>query len=310
MQLTDQTLRSFSYLTRKLPYHRKLNQLYKHFNRMFLALGAKSIVNAKMKDGTTILADLTTRTERISFYTGKYDPDFIGIIQNLFNPNDCFLDIGANIGFYSVSMGHFIRSKNGGGKVISFEPFEGNYSRLINNLEVNDLLDICHPNKFGLSNKSDETFITLREDFKHGSSTGNAAIPTSKTFDEGFKLSPIKLEVLDEFWKNSTFVNDKIDMVKMDIEGHEDFCLEGGLETFKKHRPTILMEVNKPYYVSRQVELDTRFLPLIPKDYNIYRMIGKYWVRIDSLNACKNLDNVFLVPHEKLSMEAYGLFRD
>ncbi|MDO5977546.1 FkbM family methyltransferase [Flavivirga spongiicola] len=310
MRFTNKVLSVLSDITRKLPYHRKLNQIYKHLNRLLLALGAKPIVKAKMKDDTTILVDLSTKTERISFYTGQYDPDLISIIHSLFNPNTCFLDIGGNIGYYSVSIGNFIRSKKASGKVVAFEPFEGNYLRLINNLKENNLGEICEANQFGLSNKSEKTEITLREDFKHGSNTGNAAIRTSEAMDEGFKVSPIKLERLDDVWCKDYSHYGNIDLIKMDIEGHEDFCLEGGKETINKHRPTILMEVNKPYYEAREVELDELFFPLIPKNYNIYKESGTKWSRIESLNDCSRLDNVFLIPVEKLELEAYHIFKN
>ncbi|WP_341215584.1 FkbM family methyltransferase [uncultured Wocania sp.] len=310
MKLANKILNSLSGVTRKLTYHRKLNQLYKHFNRVLLALGAEPIVTATMEDGTIMLVDLSTKTERISFYTGKYDPDLIAVTQSLFNPNSSFLDIGGNIGYYSVAMGHFIRLKKATGKVIAFEPFEGNYLRLTNNLKINDLNNICEVNQFGLSNKVEETEITLREDFKHGSKTGNAAIRTSEAMDEGFKLSPIKLEVLDDIWEKKYSEIANIDVVKIDIEGHEDFCLEGGKETLRKHRPTILMEVNKPYYQARKVELDERFLQLIPENYNIYKQNGLKWNKIKSLNECITIDNVFLIPLEKLSLKGYNIFEN
>ena len=308
MKFTNKVLNVLSGITRKLTYHRKLNQLYKNFNGLLLALGAEPIVVAKMQDGTTMLVDLSTKTERVSFYTGKYDPGLIPVIQSLFNPNSSFLDIGANIGFYSVSTGNYIRSKNASGKVVSFEPFEGNYSRLTNNLEANDLNGICETNQFGLSNQAEETQITLREDFKNGSNTGNAAIRTSQAMDKGFRLAPIKLEKLDDIWTKNYGAHANIDIIKMDIEGHEDFCLEGGKETIGKHRPTILMEVNKHYYKARNVELDERFFPLIPENYNIYKQNGLKWNRIQSLNECSTLDNVFLVPTEKLGLKEYDIF--
>ena len=310
MKSTNKCLNVLSGITRRLVYHRKLNQLYKHFNRIALVLGAEPIVNAKMEDNTTMLVDLSTKTERISFYTGKYDPELIAVIHSLFNPNRCFLDIGANIGFYSISMGNLIRSKKSTGSVISFEPFGGNYLRLIKNLEMNNLNETCKANPFGLSNKSDETEITLREDFKHGSNTGNAAIRTSEAMDKGFKVSPIKLEKLDDIWLKDYNDCGNIDIIKIDIEGHEDFCLEGGQEVIKKHRPTILMEVNKPYYVARHVKLDERFFPLIPENYSIYKQKGLKWKRIESLNVCKTIDNVFLVPQEKLSLDGYNVFEN
>src|ERR1035437_6524684 len=94
----------------------------------------------------------------------------------------------------------------------------------------------------------------------------------------------------------------------MDIEGHEDFCLEGGQRVIREHRPTILMEVNKPYYSARGVKLDERFLPLIPDRYSIYRHADSVWRRIVSFNDCSNIDNVFLIPNERLNLESYKFF--
>lgn len=309
MNLSTKFLKTISVLTKKLPEHRKLNQLYKHFNRIGLVMGADPIVVSEMKDGTRMHVDLSTKTERISFYTGKYDSRFIGVIKSLFNVDSCFLDVGANIGFYTIALGNHIKEKNAKGKVISFEPFEGNYNRLTDNVKLNSLESFCFLNPYGLSNKVMETQITLREDFKHGSNTGNAAIQTSKDMDKGFKLFPIKLKDLDEVWTNDFKNLGNIDMIKMDIEGHEDFCLEGGKNTIEKHRPTILMEVNKPYYEARKVKLDATFLKLIPSNYNIYRTVGLKWVKIISLNECSKNDNVFLVPQEKLETDAYRIFK-
>ena len=310
MKFTNKILNALASQTRKLKYHRKLNQVYKHFNRLFLALGAEPKVKTKMDDGTEMFVDLSTKTERISFYTGQYDPKLIEITQKLFNADHCFMDIGANIGYYSVSISQFIRSKNSQGRVISFEPFEGNFKRLSRNIETNKLNYICSLNHIGLSNKSEESQITLREDFRHGSSTGNASIPTSNSMDEGFKLSPIKLERLDDVWNKNYRDYGIIDFIKMDIEGHEDFCLEGGQKTINTFRPTILMEVNKPYYEARGVSLDERFFPLIPENYKIFNQNGFKWNSIESLNECKVLDNVFLIPIEKLDHKEYTFFEN
>ncbi|AXT20794.1 FkbM family methyltransferase [Flavobacteriaceae bacterium AU392] len=310
MKLTNKILTISSSITRQLPYHRKLNKLYKHFNRLFLAIGADSLMTAKMEDGTNMLVDISTKTERISFYTGKYDPELIKIIHSLLITDSCFLDIGANIGFYTISMGNYFKSQKFSGKIIAFEPFEGNFRRLSDNLKMNKLTDVCLLNKYGLSNKSEESQITLREDFKRGSNTGNASIPTSEEMDQGFKLSPIKLKSLDDVWPNDFEKYGKIDIMKMDIEGHEDFCLEGGSETINKYRPTILMEVNKPYYKARNVELDERFFKLIPKEYAIFRESNLKWTQINSLNECSTLDNVFLIPKEKLNLKGYHIFEN
>lgn len=308
MKTSNKILESVSSVARNIPYSSKFRGIYLFFNRAMLKLGAESVVSAKMKDDTSMLVNLTTRTERGSYYTGKYDQDLIDIIHSLILPDSSFLDVGANIGFYSVSIANFFRSKKSNGKVIAFEPFDGNFQRLSENIKENKLDSYCDLNHFGLSNKPDKITITLREDFKSGSSTGNAAIPTSKEMDSNYKTSPITLKTLDDIWFKKYTNLGKIDIVKMDIEGHEDFCLEGGQKTINKHRPTILMEVSKPYYQSRNVKLDDTFFPLIPENYYIFQKSKKGWLRIDTLEKCSRIDNVFLVPTEKLDLKAYQIF--
>lgn len=308
--MTSKFLKKVSEQTKKLPEHRKLNQLYKKVNKLALAFGHDSNVVSEMKDGTKMLVDLSTRTERMSFYTGKYDSFFIQTIKSLLQVDSCFLDIGANIGFYTIAIGNYLKEINSEGKVISFEPFEGNFKKLSENLKLNALEDYCFLNAYGLSNETTETEITLREDFKHGSNTGNAAIKTNVEMDKGFKVSPIQLKVLDEVWIKEFDHLGTIDIIKMDIEGHEDFCLKGGKKTIEKHRPSILMEVNKHYYEARKIELDSTFLKLIPENYKIYKPHNSKWIQISSLNECTRIDNVVLIPEEKLKNKGYDMFND
>ncbi len=220
---TDKIIAAGSTVTRNLPYFRGLGSVCRRINKQILKFNPSPIVKAKMKDGTIIMVDLRTNTEMPAYWLGKYDDDFIKIIRTIFNHDSIFLDVGANIGFYTVAIGAHIRSKNGCGKVISFEPFDGNFSRLIENIEINSLGYFCKPYKVGLSDTSHDSLITLREDFSKGSGTGNASIPTNAKFDQGFKTALIKLERLDDFWKNSSFNYPEIDFIKVDIEGHEDF---------------------------------------------------------------------------------------
>lgn len=310
MNLANKILQSLSQISRSLPYHRKLNHFFYFLSKILLLIGAKPIVIANMMDGTSIKVNLTTRTEKKAFFTGKYDSDLIEIIQKLILPDSTFLDIGANIGFYSLSIGHFFKSNNYSGKVLSFEPFIGNFERLNENISTNKLRAICITKNFGLSNCSAKLDITLREDFKHGSSTGNAAIPTNKDFDKGFKTSPIQLHRLDDVFKDIVSKETKIDIIKMDIEGHEDLCLDGAQNTIKTHRPTILMEVAKAYYKARGVKLDDTFFPLIPEKYTCFYQKENRWTPLKSLENCIEIDNVFWVPNEKLHLKEYSIFKN
>ena len=282
--------------------------LQRFFIRLLMRLGAQPIVTAKMKDKTSMLVDLRTNTEYGAFFNGEYDSDLIRVIRLLLNPDYYFLDIGANIGFYSVAIGAYMKSKESSGRVVAFEPMDANFNRLLDNLKVNDLGSYCLAYNIGLSNQSGDSKIVLRQDFLDGSDTGNCSISINEKVDFGFNKKPIKLERLDNFWAELFEEYLKIDIIKMDIEGHEDFCLEGGQKVLKEYRPTILMEVNKPYYETRSVNIDERFLPLIPEKYSIFRQSDAKWRSLDSFNECSNIDNVFLVPRERLNLDPYKIF--
>lgn len=296
--------------TRTVPQFRGLGRLCNAVNNITLKLGAPPLAEAKMRDGTQILVDLTTTTEKMAFYRGCYEPRLTTLIHSLLNQNDYFLDIGANIGFYTVSVGALFRANSAHGKVISFEPFAGNYERLVNNISQNRLSEYCISKKIGLSDVSKTSEITLREDFHNGSQTGNAAIPTNEDFDRGFQRVPIILNTLDNLWKNTDLSSCQIDLMKIDIEGHEDFCLRGARNTIAMQRPAILMEINKTYYKVRKVDIDEVFLPLIPDEYSVFCEIQSQWKEISSFSKCKSLDNVFFIPRERLCRATYSHFQD
>jgi FkbM family methyltransferase len=289
-----------------LPYFRGLGRGYRMFNRFILKLGATPIVVARMKGGYKLCLDLRSYTELGAYYEGKYDQDLLNIILFLFDHNTVFLDIGANIGFYSVPIANSIQVNKSFGRVICFEPFHGNCVRLIENLKMNKILQFCEVIEIGLSDDNQKKILTLREDFLNGSETGNAAIATNEKFDAHFKELFISVRKLDDIRPKIIKEHERIDFVKLDIEGHEDYCLAGAYHTFRKYRPTIFMEVNKPYYEARDVNLNERILSVIPKDYIILRRCPKLgWVEIKSLDLCNSLEDIFLIPSEKSQYEKY-----
>jgi FkbM family methyltransferase len=295
-------------VTRNVPYFRGLGTLYRSFNRFMTRRGAQPLVLAPMKDRTTLKVDLRTNTDVDAFYRGEYDPHLLHTVCELVRPDALFLDIGANIGFYTIAVAAQLRARGGTGRVLAFEPVPTNYARLAENVEQNALTEYCSLFNVALSNTSADGAITLREDFLGGSATGNAAIPTNEGFDAGYARTRIRLEPMDLFLERYVGHGVAIDLVKMDIEGHEDCCLEGGRRLIAQHRPTLLMEVNKPYYSARRVDIDARFLPLLPEHYRIFRHTGSAWRKADTLDGPRPIDNVFLVPEEKLALPGYRVF--
>src|SRR5687767_6694951 len=97
----------------------------------------ESLVTCTMRDRGVMRLDLRSRTEEWSFWTGEYESHAIKLLGGLLRPGDVVLDVGANIGFFSVPLGRILRAS--GGSLHAFEPVESNFKRLSDVIALNDL---------------------------------------------------------------------------------------------------------------------------------------------------------------------------
>ena len=158
MKAADAVLTIGSAATRNVPYFRGLGRLFRALNGAMVAFGASPIVEARMKDGTRLLVDLRSRTELDPYYRGQYDPVYVATLRKLVNPNLVFLDVGANVGFYTTAIANQIRAQGGSGSVVAFEPVESNYARLRDNVERNGLSAVCTLLQVALSDRAGPGF--------------------------------------------------------------------------------------------------------------------------------------------------------
>lgn len=140
-------------------------------------------------------------------------------------------DIGANIGYYSVLYSSFV-GKNG--KVYAFEPVNHYYQHLIEHLNMNHIENV-QAEKVILSNK--KGFLEIFP----GESSARVDLPDG---DQSAWKKHLKEEVqtitIDEYVKEKGIT--RLDFVKLDVDGHESFILEGAKDTLSKFSPLILLE--------------------------------------------------------------------
>jgi len=248
-------------------------------------------------------------TEKSAYYTGRYDCEEIELLCRLLRPGDTVCDVGSNIGFYAVPIAS--RLQHIRGHLHSFEPVKANFTRLQENIAVNGLQACATAHEYALSSRAGTAEITLREDFLAGSGTGNAAIVFSESDKSRFLVERIALRRLDDLGEELHL--DRLDLIKLDIEGHEDEFLRGGAGIINRHLPIIYMEVNKAYYRWRQVDLwdacsetvGTSHIAILPKWQRRAawlvekRLVG--FQRLDGLAACAEIDHIFLVPPQRMA---------
>lgn len=139
---------------------------------------------------------------------GVYEPFETEQIENLVKEGMTVVDGGGNIGYYTLIMSKLV-GKNG--KVYTFEPDPMNFEYLKKNVETNSLENVILVKK-GLSDKNSREKMSR---FK-----GNAGGSTIVNYQNSnyFEIECVSLD---------DFTNEKIDFIKMDIEGAEPLAIAG-----------------------------------------------------------------------------------
>lgn len=244
-----------------------------------------------MRLGYEMMVDLRSGTEFRTYYLGDFDTDEIRSALRLIEKESIVLDVGANIGFWSVPLA---RHLTGRGRLHSFEPVPSNFGRLAENIRKNNLNEKTCLHQSGLSDRNGPAQISLWNEL--GAETGNAAI-IANAERSGFSQSvAITVNRLDDILDSLQI--GRVDFIKADIEGHEDRFLAGAAETIKRFRPILYVEINKPYYQQRGLDAPAIFEEWLGQ--NSYRgaLHTKSGWRLEALRNCKALDNAFFFPSE------------
>ena len=145
-----------------------------------------------------------------------------------FKRSENFLDVGANIGIYSL----YAAKK--GISVYAFEPQVLNFAELYTNIYLNDLSDKINGYGIALTNENTIEYLSLLS-MVPGQSHNDYAIDIPGQIKQG--CAGFKLDYLVE--KN---VIPQPTHIKIDVDGIESKVIEGGVNTIQNCK-TILIEV-------------------------------------------------------------------
>ncbi|MEO1569614.1 MAG: FkbM family methyltransferase [Pseudomonadota bacterium] len=264
-------------------------------NRIFLACGATRTPTANMRDGTRMVVDVRTKTEWFAYYTGRYDDDVVDLIVRLLGNGGHFLDVGGNIGMYAVRVACRTPPNC---QAWCFEPVPTNADRILCNAQINNVEQRVLIHRIALSDTNGSVKIVLREDFQTGSATGNASVEISDEIDGKFDTIEADMKPLDEV--RAELSMPAIDVIKVDIEGHEDYFFRGASASIERDKPFIFTEINNYFYRNRNASTGGVFKDALPSEYGSF-ILNTKTSRFEAI-AFENLDdlvgvhNVLLLP--------------
>lgn len=164
----------------------------------------------------------------IAMQKGEFEPEETTLFMGQFEKSGIFVDIGANIGFYSCL------AKSTGKHVIAIEPLPKNLEYLMANLQANDWTDV---EVFPVGLSSSSGLATL-----YGASSTGASLINSWAGASQFFKRTIPLTTLDILL--GTRFNGKNIFIKVDVEGAEYSALLGATNTMKLNpKPTWVVEI-------------------------------------------------------------------
>ncbi|MBN2452691.1 MAG: FkbM family methyltransferase [Candidatus Omnitrophica bacterium] len=192
---------------------------------------SKDCLTLTTMDGITMICDRDDERsipmEILNF--GDYEAAEMRMMKKFVGKKSVVLDIGANIGWYSINLSRCAP----GGRIMAFEPVPGVFKYLKRNIALNGVKNVEALN-YGLSDRS--AIMEFYYDPKLTVAT------SSRNLYGDRKKRKIRCRVrrLDDFILRLT---PRIDFIKCDVEGAELFVVRGAIETLKKARPVLFLEM-------------------------------------------------------------------
>lgn len=181
---------------------------------------------------------------------GFYEPFQSDLIMNLGNNSNHFLDIGANMGFYTLAM----LKENKEIKIDSFEPQPKIFELMKENINQNNMMKEIGSrvklHNFALSQKTG----TLKMFVPSFTGSGGASFENLHSNTERVDEILVPVRTLD------SVLSSKVDLIKIDVEGSELNVLQGASRIIRESNPTVVTELlrkwMKPFGHSPQMFLD------------------------------------------------------
>lgn len=205
---------------------------------------------------------------------GTREIEHILFLKNELKAGMTVLDIGANIGYYSVMMGKLVGEK---GVIYSVEPALSNIQLLDLNVRLNKLENIVSTFHMGISNISGNG--EFYESEKANWHTFYPKVHSGTTTESLVDKSPVSTPVMTI----PDFIADKkpIDLIRMDVEGFEVEIFDGmkSLLENMKFKAKILFEVHQPRYNEELHDMKSQLKRLFDAGYYVKKLASNLYDR-------------------------------
>ena len=157
-----------------------------------------------------------------NIFLGLRDYHEMCMTLHFLRENDLFVDIGANVGVYTVLASAVKKAKS-----IAIEPIPEQFQDLINNLKINQIENIVEALNIGLGDEYAELMFTKNLDCENRIAVAS---------DKASECINVQVKPLDEIIKKRNPI-----MLKIDVEGYEGKVLKGATQILQRDSLKVLI---------------------------------------------------------------------
>lgn len=240
------------------------------------------------------------RAEIMYYMNGDGEDDNIRFVSKLLKSNDVFFDVGANVALFSLQMNALTK----GLTYYAFEPLPPTFAKLQKTLKLNNSTNINAFN-IGMSDKKGSFDFYLP-----GTSEAASLKPVTDEFylkesdASGRYIGVNKMEkvlcqvtTIDDFCSENNI--QRMDFLKIDVEGNEKFALAGANNILDMLKPMIYCEMLRKH--AARFGYHPNDIIAMMKNHGY----GCYIINVDSIEVFDSMDeqtvetNFLFLHHEK-----------
>lgn len=222
-------------------------------------LAADPLVSVEEFQGEFLIDRRSDIFERLVL-DGLYEPDLVRYCTQYFQADKDVIDIGANVGFYTVMFGKNMRS----GRVLAVEPTRNALDRLRKNIVLNRVDDKVIIFEGAVSDRAGTTTIRVVPGKEEYSSLG--AMAHKAILGEQYAIEEVISLTIDELVARHDL---RPGFIKVDVEGGEYLVFSGASGVLSAWRPVILSELSD-VLLSRNGSSSKEVIQLIRQhDYDV-----------------------------------------
>jgi FkbM family methyltransferase len=225
------------------------------------------------RSGSRMELNLADYVDQHIYVHGVYEPVITRLAESILRPGDRFVDLGANIGYFTVLASRLVGP---GGRVVAFEPVPAVRERLVRNLELND----CKNVELHAEAASDSTGTAQI----HVGPAAHSGISSLRTLDESaaaLSVPTIRLEEVPALQAPPR-------LVKIDVEGAELRVVRGLgrlWESWGNSFPDFLVEFSQSYLRGLGDSAEELFAEFQQRGYRHYQIEWDRLIPVESWHA-------------------------